>query len=168
MAVQDKFVDSLVSAGKKTAASHAMGGQQLTVFFNFEVAAADSDTSVYRLARLPANAIPVRSEIYADASLGTSAFCLGLYKPGVGGAVVDKDIFLAATDLTAGVAVTAGANNGLTNLGGSDPVASVGLTLWELLGLSAPNREDYDLTLTADTAGAAAGTISGYLTYVLG
>lgn len=168
MAVQDKFVNALVAAGKKAPPYFAQGSNLKIVVWNFEVAAADSDTSVWRLARLPANAIPIRSEIYADASLGTSAFCLGLHKPGVAGAVVDKDIFLAATDLTAGVAITAGANNGLTNLGGGDPVAAIGKTLWELLGLTKPARQDYDLTITGDTAGGAAGTISGYMIYAEG
>lgn len=164
MAVQDKFVNPYIVDGKKAEAHYASGAQTHTVFFNFEVAAADSDTSVYRLARLPANAVPVRSEIYADASLGTSAFCLGLHKPGVGGAVVDKDLFMTATDLTAGVALTAGANNGLMAV----PIDEVGAKLWELLDLSAPARQDYDLTITADTAGAAAGTISGYFQYTVG
>lgn len=167
MAIQDKFIDSNTAAGKKTDAVHAAGAPLLCLPFSFEVAAADSDTSVWRLGKLPANAVPIRAEIYADASLGTSAFCLGLHKPGVGGAVVDKDIFLAATDLTAGVAVTAGANNGLTNLGGADPVANQGKSLWELLGLSVMGAPVYDLTITGDTVGGAAGTISGFFLYAL-
>lgn len=168
MAVQDKFVDSDVAAGKKGAASKVSGAKVLAIAGTFEVAAADSDTSVWRLARIPANAVPLRFEIYADASLGTSDFDLGLYKPGVGGAVVDKDLLLDGVDLTAGVAVTAGANNGMTNLGGADPVAAVGKTLWELLALSAPNRQGYDLCLTGNTVGGAAGTISYILLFALG
>ena len=168
MAVQNKYVDANVAAGKKGNSAIVAGGRVLAVAGTFEVAAADSDTSVWRLARLPANAIPIRAELYADASLGTSAFTLGLHHENLG-AVVDKDIFLAATDLTAGVAITAGANNGLTNLGGADPVGSVGKKLWELLGLTVnTKREGYDLSITGDTVGGGAGTISYLFLYILG
>lgn len=167
MAVQDKYIDSNVAAGKKTDAVHAAGAPLLCLPFSFEVAAADSDTSVYRLGKLPANAVPIRAEIYADASLAASDWDLGLYKPGVGGAVVDKDLLMDGVDLNAGVAVTAGANNALANLGGADPVANQGKALWELLGLSLMGAPVYDLALTGNTAGGGAGTISGFILYAL-
>ena len=168
MAVQDKFVDSNLAAGKKGNPALVSGGKELSIAFNFEVAAADSDASVYRLARLPANAIPLRCDIFADASIDGTDFDLGLYKPGVGGAIVDGNLLADGLNLAAGVAVTAGSNNGLTNLGGADPIAAVGKKLWELLGLSAPDRQDYDLAITANTVGGAAGTISGIFTFILG
>lgn len=166
MAVQDKYIDTNVAAGKKGNAGKVSGGKLLAIACTFDVAAADSDTSVYRLGRLPANAIPIRCEIYADSALGTSAFCLGLHKPGVGGAVVDKDLFFTATDLTAGVAITAGANNGLKAIA----IEDIGQKIYELLDKTAATktREDYDLTITADTAGGAEGTISVIFLYILG
>lgn len=167
MAVEDKYVNTEVAAGKKGNVAKVSGGKILALIASFEQAAADSNASVYRLARLPANAIPLRCEIYADAAIDGTDYDLGLYKPGVGGAVVDKDIFADGLDLSAGVAVTAGANNGLTNLGADAP-ASLGKKLWELLGLSVPGRQDYDLCLTANTAGGAAGTITVVFQYILG
>ena len=164
MAVQDKFIDDDVADGKKGNSALVSGGKILTVAFMFEQAAADSDTSVYRLARLPANAIPIKCEIYADAAIDGSDYDLGLYVPGVGGAAVDANLFADAIDLSAGVAVTAAANNGLHDL----PIEDVGQKLWELLDLSVPGRQDYDLCLTANTAGGAAGTISGFFQYILG
>lgn len=167
MAVEDKYINTELAAGKKGASSKVAGAQLVCLTFAFEQAAADSDASVYRLGRLPANAIPVKSDIHADASIDGTDYDLGLYKPGVGGAVVDKDIFADGLDLASGEAITAPLN-GLTNLGGADPIANYGKKLWELLGLSTPGRNDYDLCITANTAGGAAGTISGNFWYIIG
>lgn len=167
MAVEDKFINTEVAAGKKGAASKVSGAKLLIVTWAFEVAAADDDASVYRLARIPANAIPIKGELYADALTGSTDWDLGLYKPGVGGAVVDKDLLADGLDPASGEAITAGLNL-VTNLGGADPVGNFGKQLWELLGLSAPNRQGYDLALTANTVGSGAGTISGYLMFALG
>jgi hypothetical protein len=164
MAVEDKFVNALVAAGKKAAAIFAGGANLKIIAWNFEVAAADSDASVYRVGRIQANAIPILSHVYADAITGGTDWDLGLYKPGVGGAVVDKDLLADGLDPASGEAITAPLN-GLTNLGGADPVGNFGKPLWELLGLSAPNRQDYDLAWTANTVGSGAGTMSGFLIY---
>lgn len=168
MAVQDKYVSALVAAGKKENPALISGGQILCIAFNFELAAADSNLSVYRLGKLPANAIPYEAEIFADAAIDGTDFDLGLYKPGVGGAIVDIDLFADGLNLSAGLAITAGANNGLTNLGGADPLAAVGKKLWDLLGLSKPDLQEYDLVLTANNAGGALGTISGFFRYIKG
>jgi hypothetical protein len=167
MAVEDKFVNALTAAGK-LASPHATGGAQLLCLVgSFEQAAADSNGSVYRLARLPANAIPVKAEIFADASIDGTDYDLGLYKPGVGGAVVDKDIFADGLDLASGEPISAPLD-GLANLGGADPIAALGKNLWELLGLTKPARGEYDLALTANVAGGAAGTIGWRLWYAIG
>ncbi len=167
MAVEDKYVNALIAAGKKAPPYFAAGAQLLCIPFNFEVAAADSNESVYRIGRLPANAIPVKGEVFADSSIDGTDFDFGLYKPGVGGAIVDIDILADGLDLASGEAITAPLNI-LTNLGGSDPIASVGKTLWELLALTKPNRGEYDLVITARVAGGAAGTISGFFWYTHG
>lgn len=167
MAVEDKYVNSLLASGKLAPGHNAIGGQLLCLPFVFEVAAADSNASVYRIGKLPANAIPVKGEIFADASVDGTDFDCGLYKPGVGGAVVDKDLFADGLDLASGEAITAPLNL-LTNLGGADPIASYGKNVWELLGLAAPTLQAYDLAITANVAGGAAGTISGAFWYVLG
>lgn len=168
MAVEDKFVNSTVAAGKKGNPALISGQKTHVLVGTFEVAAADSNASVYRLGRLPANAIPVRAEIYADAAIDSTDADLGLYKPGVGGAVVDRDLFADGLNLNAGVAITAGANNGLTNLGGADPLASLGKKVWELLGLSSAGAQGYDLAITLNVAGGAAGTIAYVFEYTLG
>lgn len=166
MAVQDKFVNSLVAAGKKAPPIDSGGAQALIVRWNFELLAADDDGSVYRVARLPANAIPIIGQAYCDTITSGTDFDLGLYKPGVGGAVVDKDLLGDGIDFS--TAVYTSPKNPLTNLGGADPTGSFGKQLWELLGLTKPARQDYDLCWTGNTVGSAALTLSGWLLYALG
>ena len=92
----------------------------------------------------------------------------GRYKES--GVVADKDIFADGLDPASGEAITAPLN-GLTNLGGADPVGNVGKKLWELLGLTQAQSAAegaYDLAITANTVGSAAGTVSGFFWYILG
>lgn len=165
MAVEDKYVNALTAAGKKAAAISAGGAQSLLVKWNFELAAADSDASVYRIARLPANAIPIMGQAFCDTITSGTDFDLGLYKPGVGGAIVDGNLLADGLDFSTGV--FSSPKNPLLNLGGADPTGSFGQTLWELLGLSKPARADYDLAWTANTVGSAAGTLSGWLLFAI-
>ena len=168
MAVLNKFANALVAAGKKGPPIATGGAHVLALAGTYELAAADDDASVLRIGRLPANAIPLWGTLHCDAIASMTSLDVGLYKPGVDGAVVDKDLFVAAIDLNAGVAITTDAVNMLTNLGGADPVAAIGKTLWELLGLTKPNRQDYDLAITFNTIGSAAGTISWRFLYAIG
>jgi len=156
MAVVNEWVDSSVEAGKKGNPASIMPGQVFAFAQNFEIAAADSDTSIYKVARLKSNFIPVQIQINADDSLGTSSISLGLYK--TNGDVLDVDIFAAASDYTAGMAMGSELD-GLTAL----PIADVGKKIWEItsLGLTISTKEDaYDLAFTAPTTGGAAGTIA--------
>jgi len=156
MAVQNKWVNSLVAAGKKASPGNIMPGQVFAFACTFEIAAADTDASIYKVARLGANMIPVQIKINADASLGTSSISLGLYKEN--GDVLDVDCFAAASDYTAGMAMGSELD-GLTAL----PIDDIGKKLWEItsLGLTEATRQNaYDLAFTAPTTGGAAGTIS--------
>lgn len=164
MAVEDKFVNALTAAGKKCAAFFAGGANVKAIGWRFAVAAADDDGSVYRLGRIPAGAIPLYGRLFANALTGSTDWDLGLYKPGVGGAVVDKDLLADGLDPASGEAITAGLDV-LTNLGGADPEAAFGKTLWELLGLSVMGAPAYDLCWTANTVGSGADTVSGFLLY---
>lgn len=164
MAVQDKFVNALTAAGKKCAAFFAGGANVKAIGFRFDTAAADDDGSVYRVGRIPANAIPLYGRVFCNAITSGTDWDFGLYKPGVGGAVVDKDLLADGLDIASGEAITAGLDL-LTNLGGADPEAAFGKTLWELLGLSVMGAPSYDLAWTANTVGSAADTISGFLLY---
>lgn len=156
MAVVNKWVDTSVEAGKKGNPAIVAVGQCFALACTFEVAATDSDTSVFKLAKLKSNLIPVQIKINADSSLGASDWDLGLYKEN--GDVLDKDCFLDGQDLNAGAAMGSEVD-GL----GALPIDDIGKKIWEItsLGLTAATRQDaYILAFTANTAGAAAGTIS--------
>ena len=56
------------------------------------VAAADSDTSIYKIARLKSNLVPLQMKINNDAITSGSDYDLGLYK--TNGDVLDKDCFV--------------------------------------------------------------------------
>lgn len=167
MAVENKWVDSAVEAGKRGAAGKVTGGRLVCIAGAFEVAAADDNGSIYKLAKLPANAIPVKFDLHADALTSLTDLDIGLYKED--GTEADKDIFADGLDPASGEAITAPLN-GLTNLGGADPVGNVGKRLWELLGVSvaAKGEEGYILAMTANAAGSGAGTISYFFWYILG
>jgi hypothetical protein len=156
MAVVNKWVDTSVEAGKKGNPASVMAGQPYSFAANFDIAAADSDGSVYKVARLKSNMIPVQIKINADSSLGTSSISLGLYK--TNGDILDVDLFAAASDYTSGMAMGSELD-GLTAL----PIADVGKKIWEIasLGLTISTKEDaYDLAFTAPTTGGAEGTIA--------
>ena len=172
MAVRNEYIDANVAAGKKGNAAKVSGGKLLCLEGTFEVAAADTDASIFKLGKLPANAIPAKAEIFNDALTAGTDWDLGLYKDrgGANDVVADVNIFLDAGDLSSGHAITAPLD-GLTNLGGADPIAAVGKKLWELLGLTDTTQaaeNSYVLALTANTIGSAAGTVSFRFWYILG
>jgi len=168
MAVENKWIDANVEAGLKGNPAIVAGAKVMCLAGTFEVAVGDSNGSIYKLGRLPANAIPVRAEIFADAAIDSTDADLGLYK-GSDGVVADKDLFADGLDLNAGAAITA-PKDGLTNLGGADPLTALGKKLYELLGLTIVTKteEDYILALTLNVAGGAAGTIGYRFWYVVG
>ncbi len=167
MAVLDKYANTLSAAGKKCPAINAGGSNTLVITGKYELAAGDDDGSVLRIGRLPANAIPILGQLYSDVITSCNDLDCGLYKPGVGGAVVDKDLMLDGGDPSGGKAITAPLNL-LTNLGGADVIDSFGKQLWELLGLTKPSRQDYDLALTFNSVGSLAGTLSWFLLFAQG
>lgn len=163
MAVENKWASALVEAGKKDNTAKVAGGKILCLASTFEVAAADDDGSVYKLAKLPANAIPVKCEIVNDAIAGATDYDLGLYNED--GSEADKDLFMDGADISAGNPLSAP----LDGLQTGPAIDKTGQKVWELLGKTLDNKlEGYVLALTANTVGAAAGTISYRFYYILG
>jgi len=166
MAVENKWVSSLVEADKKDNAAKVAGGKILCLANTFEVAAADDDGSVYKLAKLPANAIPVKAEIHNDVITAGTDYDLGLLREDE--VVQDANIFADALNMSAAASISS-PKDGLKDLGGGDPIANLGKKIWELLGLTVTNkREGYILALTANTVGSVAGTISYKFYYIIG
>ena len=156
MAVVDKYANADLQKGKLAEAVHVNGAKLVTAVTTFEVADTDDDGSVYRLFKgLNPNLIPLDIKINNDAITGGTDWDLGLYQ-GNGGKVIDKDVFADGIDLS--TARTSG-----SEVSGLSAVAIENLTkkLFEHAGHTIATKLDsYDLALTANTVGTAAGTVT--------
>lgn len=157
MAVEDKYINSDIVAGKLAKAIHANGGKVFAMIETFEVAVADDDGSVYRVFKnLPPDLIPMRMEVYNDAITGGTDYDIGFYETGVGGAVIDQDK-LAATLNMSSAAAKGSPKDGLATVG----IDEVKEMIYELAGHTTATRKDgYDIAVTAVTVGSAVGTIT--------
>lgn len=136
--------------------AHLSRGQVFEAVGTVEVAAADSDTSTFRFARLRSSDRVSSIHVWSDAITAGTSFDIGLYRIAAdGGAVVDADLFASAVDLSSAVAGT-----DVTFEATATNISQIEKRLWELLGLSSDPGYDYDVVLTANTVGSAAGTIS--------
>jgi hypothetical protein len=164
MAVINDYVYTQI---KKDRANPLYSGRLETAIImgSFAVAAADDDGSVYRLDRLPADAIITKAEICNPAITGATSYDLGFYEvknlvTGTG-AAVDKDVLMAAVDISAGKTRVA-PQNGLSAVA----IGDLGKRIYELLGKTRANMSaEYDLAITANTVGSAAGTIEYRIEY---
>ena len=161
MAVENKYTDSNIAAGNRAIAGR--GGHELVVFEGFAaVAAADDDGSIYRIVKdIPSSFRPVRCTVQTDGITGGTDYELGVYDRNLG-AVVSKGLFMTNQTMAAASRSLDGlANVSVANLAARQSIA-------ELLSLTPSTAKPaYDLALTADTAGTAAGNIrvilEGYL-----
>jgi len=136
--------------------AHLVRGSLFEGVGTVQVAAADDNGSVYRLARLRSSDRVSQLTLFSDAITGATAFDLGVYRTADdGGAAVDDDLFATALDLSAAQAGTE-----VLYEAGAARIDQIEKRLWERLGLSADPQVDYDLALTGDTVGTGAGTIS--------
>lgn len=153
MAVENKYTDSNVAAGNR--AIQGRGGAELVVFEGYAaVAAADDDGSVYRVVKdIPSSFRPVRCVVQCTAITGGTDYELGLYDRNLG-AVVSKGLFMTNQTLaTASRSLDGLANVTVADLGARKSIA-------DLLSLTPSTAKPaYDLALTGDTAGTAAGDV---------
>lgn len=164
MAVENKYVDSLVVAGKKTTAAFSgIGDSEIVMVATFEVAAADDDGSIYRVFKaVPSSYIPTEITIACDALTSGTDWDLGLYKTD-GGAVVDKDVLMDGQTLASALTRATGHQLGL----GAVNIDAVKSSLATLSAQTNPDAA-YDLALTANTVGSAAGTVTVIAKFVQG
>ena len=127
------------------------------------VAAADDDNSVYRLFRVPSNIRVSELLVLNDAITGGTSYDLGVYDiDGVNqAAVVDADLFASAVTMAS--ARTAPLD--VTHESGQWPIEEAEQALWEALGLASDPDKMYDIALTANTVGSAAGDITVKIRY---
>lgn len=161
MAVEDKYVDANVVAGRLAEPALVNGAECLSVIATFDVAAADDDGSVYRVFKDVSSGFYLYElSVSNDAITGGTDYDLGLYKTGLG-AVVDKDKFADGFSMASARGVSAGWNAGMFSL----DVAELNKTLGELSGQTDIDGT-YDIALTANTVGSAAGTITVRATFL--
>jgi hypothetical protein len=159
MAVEDKYVDADLAAGKLAKGALSQGAETITVVATVEIAAGDDDDSVYRLFKsVPSTYVPVEITIATDGITGGTDYDLGLYEVGVGKDVVDADILMDGQTMASALTRATGHQLGLQTV----DIANIGKTLGELavIGAASEAIESYDIALTANTVGTAAGTIS--------
>ena len=168
MAVEDKYVNALVEAGKLVRpAFNGNGVETFTATAIVSVAAADDDGSVYRLFKgVTSDYIPTSITITNSAITGGTDYELGLYDTN-SGAAVDIDVLLGTTSMASGRVEGAG----VTGLG-AVALADTQKRLWELagqtMGVGGTKLPTFDIALTANTVGSAAGTIVVKATFVQG
>ena len=112
----DKYVDSARQNGTPARAHESSGVDLRFRSITFETAAADVAGDIRRLFTVGAHEIPVRMDIVTDGVTGATAVEVGLYRPGVDGAVVDADALAATVDLQSAVAHSS-PKDGLSALG---------------------------------------------------
>jgi hypothetical protein len=154
MAVEDKYVGSLTASGKLENAALVTGDKIIVMVQTEEIAAADDDGSVFRFFKaVPSNLIPVEITVTCDAITSGTDFDLGLYK--VGGAVVEKDVLMDGQTLASALTRATGHQLGLAAVNIADATKTLGQ-------LSTQTDVDmaYDICLTANTIGSAAGTVT--------
>lgn len=152
----------------KQAGLHLSGGRLYSAAATVEVAAADDNTSVYRMFRVHSSWRISSLRLFNDAITSGSAYDIGLYQTAENGAaVVDADCW--ASDVTM---VSARASAGpLECLFEALNIDQIEKRVWEVAAIAVttltadPNRW-YDLCLTADAVGSGAGTISMIMDYV--
>lgn len=139
------------------------GGSLRTKRGTVEKATTDSNASVYRFFAIRSTDVLSSLELFNDALAGATDCDVGLYLPAkAGGGVVDADIFAD------GISLASASTTGSSLTFAVTDIAKIEKRVWELLGLSADPFLEYDVCLTANTAGSAAGTISLRATVVGG
>lgn len=137
------------------------GGKLKFIRETVEVAAADDDGSVYRVARIPANAVLKEVTIACDAITGGTDYDLGFYDvPETNsGAVIDKDALMDGQTLASASRVI----DGLQTVA----IENLHKKVWELASISEATTKYVDIALTGNTVGTAAGTITVTVVYTL-
>jgi hypothetical protein len=157
MAVEDKYVNTDLGSGTLLDSLANGGGKLLPIVITEEIAVADDDGSVYRLFRVNSNDIILSLEVSNDAITAGTDYDIGVYDID-SGAVVDKDAFTDGLDVSSAADKT----NALTAPAIEDLVSEV----WDIAGIqtaestTADPQKQYDVAITANTVGSAAGTIT--------
>lgn len=128
-----------------------------------EVAAADSDGSVYPLFTVRSHALIKSLKLAFDAITGGTSYSVGLYTLDSTGTVltaVSAALFVSAADISSGVALTE-YRYSVQN------IDTIEKKVYELLSLTTDPLLTYVVCVTANTVGSAAGTISAEMDFLV-
>lgn len=156
MAVEDKYVDASIVAGKNTNPAFSQGAQLMAAVATFETAAADDNDSVYRVFKgVPGDLIVLQLKAACDAVTGMSDVNVGLWETNLG-PVVSENCFADAVDLSSAVAFGS-EKDLLISLG----VEKIQKRIYEVGGHTIITRKpSYDIALKAVAAASTIGTVS--------
>lgn len=153
MAVENYKTNQAANVGEKTEPG-SNAHEVVRIVAPVAIAAADDDGSTYLVAEsVPSSFVPVKATILTDAITGGTDYDLGVYDSDTGVAV-DADLFVDGQTL-------ASASRTLDGLSAVD-IADIGAlkSIAELLGLTPSTaKSKYDLVLTGNTVGSAAGDV---------
>lgn len=157
MAVENKYIDVKQAAGELMPANINGGSAQLTpIIKTFEVAASDDDGSKYRLFTVNSQNIFYQLHLVHDGITGGTDYDVGIYDTlDNGGDAVDADVLADGMSLA-----TATSANAYKDALVSVDKANLNKSVAELLGLARDPNKQYDVVLTANTVGTAAGTVT--------
>lgn len=128
-----------------------------------EVAAADTDASVFRMHRLFSSWRVSELGVLNDAITSGSVYDLGIYDTAErGGAVITQEVW--ASDVTMVTARVTPLDATFEALN----IDKIEKAIWEAAGLTTDPRKFVDVCFTASTVGSGAGTISSRCRYVDG
>lgn len=143
---------------------YLMGGVVREARGTVEIAAADCDTSVYRMVRVHSSWLISEIKRFNDAITSGADFDVGLYETSEnGGAVKNINCFADAVSLASG-SVT-GVQD-MFEAGADEGVEDLEKRVWEFAGDTADPNKFYDLCYTGVTVGSGAGTLSVIVRYV--
>lgn len=153
MAVQNYLTNYASSVGEKSEPG-SNSHEVIRIVGYAAPAAADDDGSTYLLAKaVPSSFRPVSATLMTTAITGGTDYDIGLYDSKTG-AEADKDVLVDGQTLASASRTLDGLSIvSLANLGARK-------TLYELLGLTATTaKATYDIVLTGNTVGSAAGDV---------
>jgi hypothetical protein len=143
---------------------YLMGGVLREARGTVEIAAADCDTSVFRLVRVHSSWLISEIKRFNDAITSGADFDVGLYQTADnGGAVKNINCFADAVSLTS--ASVTGVQD-MFEAGSDEGVEDLEKRVWEYAGDAADPNVFYDLCYTGVTVGSGAGTLSVIVRYV--
>jgi hypothetical protein len=143
---------------------YLMGGVLREARGTVEIAAADCDTSVFRMVRVHSSWLISEIKRFNDAITSGTDYDVGLYQIAEnGGAVKNVNCFADAISLASASVV---GTQDMFESGADEGVEDLEKRVWEYAGDTADPNIFYDLCYTGVSVGSGAGTLSVIVRYV--